>query len=132
MSHAETPYEGPQSQDVVFENIGPGPVFGSTSEHPVDYLVVQDDRQVLGFLWFTDDGRAASFAPRRSVGGLALNAGVAWREALLHEGATGALPSQAIEALARGRGLGVFGRIRPGSQGHASSSAELKAMAATE
>lgn len=124
----ETGYRGPLSEDVALERAGDAPTFETSSRAPVHYVTIGDDEQVLGFLWFVDSPPAASFAVRKAVGGLANNAGVAWRKELLKLGDAGMMPSQAVAALSSGPGLGMYGR-GSAPPAVASGSAELKQMA---
>lgn len=127
----ETGYRGPLSEDVALERSGDAPTFETSSHKPVHYVTIVDDEQVLGFLWFVDSPPAASFAVRKAAGGLANNAGVAWRKELLMLGNAGMTPSQAVAALSSGPGLGMYGRVRSAPPAVASGSAELKQMAAS-
>ncbi|MBC9717984.1 hypothetical protein H9Y04_36175 [Streptomyces sp. TRM66268-LWL] len=73
--------------------------YEEVTEHPVRYLPVRRDGEVLGYLWASLGDNAAGFEPRTAAGEAAFEAGAAWVLRLREAHALGLSATEALDRL---------------------------------
>ncbi|WP_030383069.1 MULTISPECIES: hypothetical protein [unclassified Streptomyces] len=118
-------------EDLRFEKKPGGPPrYKSTTDKPVQYLTVVDDKgAVIGYAWAGDADDAAGWVTRKAGGPPAHNEGVLWSTCFHDAKERGLRPMEALNELIRGAGAGGIGKILPGSLSDAPNAAAVKALA---
>ncbi|MFH9423162.1 hypothetical protein [Streptomyces sp. NPDC017529] len=98
----------------------------------VHYVPVGDDRGVLGYLWASDEGAAASYEPRESSGEAGYRAGLSWLELLRQAEERGMRPSEALAELAGVPGDEKMGHALSNKSAQIASLVSLREMASRE
>ncbi|MCY9784112.1 hypothetical protein KIK06_09425 [Nocardiopsis sp. EMB25] len=84
--------------DLQLERLDSGPRFDRWSDGVLIYAPVYKKEILLGYLWASEDGTAANFLNRDSVGAEGRNAKGAWVRRLLESKGRGLTSVQALEA----------------------------------
>ncbi|MEU2788289.1 hypothetical protein [Streptomyces sp. NPDC007100] len=103
-----------------------------STDGAVHFVPVGDGRGVLGYLWASDEGAAASYEPRDSSGEAGYRAGLSWVELLRQAEERGILPSEALTELVRVPGDELMGHALTDKLVPIAGLASLREMASRE
>lgn len=118
------------TEDLQFTPAAGGPRdYANTTDKPLHYAEVANERGVIGYLWAADESDAANFLPRPAAGGVAMSAWGSWKRELRQCKERNLLPSQALTELSDGVGNDKMGRVVSGSLAEAANLAALKDLA---